>query len=358
MINDLKNVSIPSMLYGTCVNPIRVTSAQLDKTWKPGVYICYMSIPSITDDYKQDLLVEVINYEDQDGCKNICQRCEVPGQRVCYRTVYNDNVSDYSEIFNNGNKFYEWRIPIYSHTDRCATVIVAASNSSNQSKYGADYVCTGSDDYKIIQQAIDSLSADGGKVLLLEGTYSISNTINITQANTTIEGMGDSTKIICQYDISGSVFNIQYDHCEFKHFYISEIGTTKVISIFTTSKAINYLNVDNINMGCMGMAFTSGKGGNFITFTNCQIFGDTGIYMASNVYNYVNIHNCNIGTDSIAITLYGHNCIISNNYINGIVLSATSTNNIISNNLVKSTISNDSGNDTNTIVNNKENVSS
>ena len=58
MINDLKNVSIPSMLYGTCVNPIRVTSAQLDKTWKPGVYICYMSIPSITDDYKQDLFAE------------------------------------------------------------------------------------------------------------------------------------------------------------------------------------------------------------------------------------------------------------------------------------------------------------
>jgi len=57
-------------------------------------------------------------------------------------------------------------------------VVVAASDSRNQS--GADFVCTGTDDHLVIQQAIDLVNAAPGKgnVRLLDGTFSLGATIN------------------------------------------------------------------------------------------------------------------------------------------------------------------------------------
>ncbi|MCL0070519.1 right-handed parallel beta-helix repeat-containing protein [Dehalococcoidia bacterium] len=62
-----------------------------------------------------------------------------------------------------------WDIPI----GRTATIVVAAHNSSPQSKAQADFIADGVDDQVTIQAAIDALPAGGGKVVLLEGTYHI-----------------------------------------------------------------------------------------------------------------------------------------------------------------------------------------
>lgn len=58
---------------------------------------------------------------------------------------------------------------------RSTTVIVAASNSTN--KNNADYVCTGTADETIIQNAIASLPATGGTLVFLEGAYATTATI-------------------------------------------------------------------------------------------------------------------------------------------------------------------------------------
>jgi len=50
-----------------------------------------------------------------------------------------------------------------------ATLVIAASDSNDTSR--ADYVADGTDDQVQIQAAIDALPAGGGKVVLLEGTY-------------------------------------------------------------------------------------------------------------------------------------------------------------------------------------------
>ena len=55
-----------------------------------------------------------------------------------------------------------------------------------------DYVCDGTDDDVEIQQAIDSLSSDGGTVKLKEGTYNISSTIEVDD-NIVFEGSGWGT---------------------------------------------------------------------------------------------------------------------------------------------------------------------
>ncbi|HEY9656103.1 MAG TPA: right-handed parallel beta-helix repeat-containing protein [Crinalium sp.] len=69
------------------------------------------------------------------------------------------------------------------------TVTVAASNSTSVGL--ADYVATGTADQDIIEQAITQVGLQGGgTVLLLEGTYNISDNIDVTYDNVTLSGVG------------------------------------------------------------------------------------------------------------------------------------------------------------------------
>lgn len=87
---------------------------------------------------------------------------------------------------NNNIVFDGYNIP------RTATFVVAASDSSPQSKAQADYVCVGTADDEI-QAAIDALPVNGGKVLLLEGNYLFNDSIYVIIDNLTLLGQGRST---------------------------------------------------------------------------------------------------------------------------------------------------------------------
>ncbi|MDY6835112.1 MAG: hypothetical protein SVY53_09980 [Chloroflexota bacterium] len=78
---------------------------------------------------------------------------------------------------------------------RAATVVVAASDSSPQSRAEADYICDGVDDQVEINTAIGELPTIGGKVLLMEGTFWRTEPIVINRSNFMIEGMGPATII-------------------------------------------------------------------------------------------------------------------------------------------------------------------
>ena len=91
--------------------------------------------------------------------------------------------------------------PTWTNTARTATFVVAANNSSATSKQQADYICNGTDDEDTINDAITALPDDGGKIVLLEGTFNFTgvawNThiLTITKSNVIIEGQGKSTHI-------------------------------------------------------------------------------------------------------------------------------------------------------------------
>jgi len=74
------------------------------------------------------------------------------------------------------------------------TLTVAADNSPAEFKTEADYVCDGTDDQNQIQAAIDSLSATGGIVQLLNGTYNTTNSIKLPDY-TVLTGIGAATII-------------------------------------------------------------------------------------------------------------------------------------------------------------------
>lgn len=79
---------------------------------------------------------------------------------------------------------------------RSATIVIAASDASQRSKRDADFVCGGADDDRIIQAAIETLPASGGRIQLSEGTFRLSGQIRINRHNVTVGGRGWSTKLL------------------------------------------------------------------------------------------------------------------------------------------------------------------
>ena len=69
---------------------------------------------------------------------------------------------------------------------RSATIVIAASDSSEKSKAQADYVCDGVADDIEIQAAIDALPSLGGIITFLEGNYTVTARIVIKDKTTLI----------------------------------------------------------------------------------------------------------------------------------------------------------------------------
>ncbi len=76
---------------------------------------------------------------------------------------------------------------------RTATLIIAAHDAMPSSKQMADVVCSGTDDQTAINAVLGSLSA-GGRVLLSEGTFTLSGSI-VLPSYTVLEGQGEATLI-------------------------------------------------------------------------------------------------------------------------------------------------------------------
>lgn len=74
---------------------------------------------------------------------------------------------------------------------RPATIVIAASNSKDTSD--ADYVCTGTNDDTTINTALAALPAAGGRIILLDGTFTIGTHVLISRSNVELQGMGTGT---------------------------------------------------------------------------------------------------------------------------------------------------------------------
>ena len=74
-----------------------------------------------------------------------------------------------------------------------ATLIVAAYNTLNPN--AAHYQCDGVADDAEINVALNALPASNGRVILLEGDYTLANSITIPDNDITLQGQGESTFI-------------------------------------------------------------------------------------------------------------------------------------------------------------------
>ncbi len=107
-----------------------------------------------------------------------------------------------SPVAGTGNPLYKRQDDSYTLNliphNAPKTVIVAANNTASitGSTAPAHYTATGTNDQDVINQAINSVGqSGGGTVLLLEGTYNISNNVYVTYDNVTLSGLGWGTKL-------------------------------------------------------------------------------------------------------------------------------------------------------------------
>ena len=189
----------------------------------------------------------------------------------------------------------------------------------------ADFVCDGRNDQVAINTAILALPSNGGKVILLEGTYNITAAININKPNVSIEGMGNSTVLKRMWNSSSleGVLNIGNSNISVQN--LSVDGSKSEYS--SENNCGIYIKPGNIN--------------NTITNNTCNKSKYAGICSNSDNDNIVNTCNkitentCN-DNGSNGIYNYGNNDIIIGNICNsnskvGIVNSSRYGNNIVGN---------------------------
>lgn len=104
-----------------------------------------------------------------------------------------------------------------------ATKVVAASDSLDPTR--ADYQCDGVDDDLDIETAIAALPAEGGRIVLLEGTYILGATLDIAKDYVTIEGNGPNTIIQGVTGFATITISATADHITNRNLQIKNTGT-------------------------------------------------------------------------------------------------------------------------------------
>jgi hypothetical protein len=130
---------------------------------------------------------------------------------------------------------------------RAASVIVGSSLYANRANE-VDYLCTGTNDQNVIQAAINSLGTNGGKVLLLDGTYYCNDSILFSKPNVEFCGIGNSTIIVAAGNFSYNFLFYINNELISIHSFRLKIYEISISYVFLLNEGINKiynLNIDN-----------------------------------------------------------------------------------------------------------------
>jgi hypothetical protein len=229
---------------------------------------------------------------------------------------------------------------------KLATIIIG-TKLNNHTDLDADYLCDGIIDYDIINDAIISLPESGGKIIFKDGTYNIKLPILVTKNNIILEGFGNSTKLVKDFDSSeesSPMIKVTGNNCTIRDMYLSS-------ETFNTATNVILSLQSN---------------GNIIT--NCTLVGGNSIYIYNGSYNKVK-HNTFKSCANRGVYIRSEasntqfNNVESNNFTDcvvGVSIASTNTyqaknNNILGNNIYNCTcgirLSNTAANNLNTCNN-------
>lgn len=259
---------------------------------------------------------------------------------------------DWHNIINNNFSAVESSISNLDMGQASSTIVVATSQSRNKEK--ADYVVASGaiDAQETIMNAIRSLPyGQGGKVILLEGTYTVNKGIFCSDDNVTIEGVGGSTIIKADNSFNtssglarGDMFtngNNENHNLVFRDLIIDCNELANGFSYFQTSDSL-IENVLILNPRYSGIELGACSNFKIIgnTISNNKVIDNTGIRIGiqpnRNLLIYGNTFSNleeGIKLSLVSETIINNNLVINNsNY--GINMSYNTFDNVIINNML------------------------
>jgi parallel beta-helix repeat protein len=217
-------------------------------------------------------------------------------------------------------------------TGRRAATRIVGHASSGYTLADVDYLCTGSNDQNVINNAIN---AGGGKIIILSGTYYLNAPIVVNKDNVTIEGMGGSTVLSGESYMSSSngLINVTGSYCV--------ITGLKTASVNPSSTAGAGIYVTGSNNTISGNIFSHANTtmemtsyGVYVTGSNNTISGNTfgnsstydglcyGVYLSGGNYNTV---SGNTFTNQTTSYCYGVYVTGSRNTVSGNIFTNQTT---------------------------------
>lgn len=218
---------------------------------------------------------------------------------------------------------------------------VIGTSTAGWTENDVDYLCDGVDDQEEINQAIQDLPADGGEIIILDGTYNIGARIDVNKNNVTIRGNGDATILKRMWNSSFAegviTLNIA-SNCKIENLQID--GNKSVYTSLSNYGIFLYFSnhntvTDNVcNNNRRGISLIS-SGDNIITGNTCDNNG-FGIYLDISSNNTITGNTCNNNDSTSGIylidsndnTITGNTC---NNNDTGITLASSNNNTVTGN---------------------------
>jgi parallel beta-helix repeat protein len=227
---------------------------------------------------------------------------------------------------------------------------VIGTSTSGWTEKDCDYLCDGTNDQEEIIQALNGLPAAGGEVVILDGTYNITASINIPKDNVSLRGNGNATILKRMYNSTdtgsgatarGLITLNEKSGCKIQGLQID--GNKAIyaasysygISLFSSSNNTVTGNTCNNNYNGIFLSLSSN---NTVTGNTCSNNNNTGIYLYSpsnnntvtgNTCSNNNYNGIFLSLSSNDNTVTGNTC--NNNY-NGIYLYSSSNNNTVTGN--------------------------
>ena len=259
------------------------------------------------------------------------------------------------DVTINGQK-----IPL---TARKTATKVVGTTKSGHTVVDCDYLCDGTADQDEIIKAILSLPTNGGKVILLEGTYNFDNILKINKSNVTIEGMGRGNTVIRTTSTATILVQFQQKNCSIKNLsVIAEPASGRGAVGIHCDTGSDFTTISDVEINKFSWGINSGSNHNIINRVYACNDCNLGIFIAGN-YNTVSNCHC-VDCNEAGIDLQGSYNQVCGNYVvrssnsystsqHSIRAKNTSTNCYVTDNYIPGKNYTNSGGSTNTFVDNR-----
>ena len=207
-----------------------------------------------------------------------------------------------------------------------------------------DYLCDGVDDQVEIIQALDALPETGGEVVILDGIYNITASINIPKNNVSLRGNGNATILKRGYNSTdtdrGLITLFQKSGCKIQGLQIdgnkatyTDLNYNNGIRLYSSSNNMVTGNTCNNNNHSGIELYLSSD--NTVAGNTCNNNNHCGIWSYGPKFNTIIGNTCNNNSYGIELysssetTVTGNTCYKNNSF--GISLYVSSDNTITGN---------------------------